>query len=153
IYEIVLDPPHQFIAMEYVPGRPLEAMIGSKGLPFREALGYAVQVADALAAAHAAGIVHRDIKPANVIVSETGVAKVLDFGLAKAIERTAAVTDDITRTVAIPSSPRTVEGSIVGTVAYMSPEQAEAKPIDHRSDIFSFGTMLYEMITGKRAFE
>jgi len=153
IYEIVLDPPHQFIAMEYVPGRPLEALLSPNGLGLRDVLTYAAQVADALAAAHAAGIVHRDIKPGNVIITEAGVAKVLDFGLAKAVERKAAVVDDITRTVAMGSSPRTVEGSIIGTVAYMSPEQAEGKPIDHRSDIFSFGAMLYETITGKRAFE
>ncbi|HXB72552.1 MAG TPA: protein kinase [Candidatus Acidoferrales bacterium] len=152
IYEISLDPPREFIAMEYVPGRPLDAVIGPTGLPFKDVLAYAVQIADALAAAHAVGIVHRDVKPANVLISDAGLAKVLDFGLAKLVERAPAVADDVTRTVAISSSPRTQEGAIVGTVSYMSPEQAEGKPVDHRSDVFSFGAMLYEMLTGKRAF-
>jgi serine/threonine protein kinase len=151
IYEVGVEPPHEFIAMEYVPGRSLDTLIGPGGLPRREALSYAVQIADALAAAHAAGIVHRDIKPANVIVTEGGRAKVLDFGLAKLAERTVPAAADTTRTVAM-GSPQTVEGAIMGTVAYMSPEQAEAKPVDHRSDIFAFGAMLYEMLTGKRAF-
>jgi serine/threonine protein kinase len=152
IYEISLEPPREFIAMEYVPGRPLDAVIGLAGLPFKDVLAYAVQIADALAAAHAVGIVHRDVKPANVLISDAGLAKVLDFGLAKLVERASAVGDDVTRTVAIGLSPRTVEGAIVGTISYMSPEQAEGKPVDHRSDVFSFGAMLYEMLTGKRAF-
>jgi Tol biopolymer transport system component len=152
IYEISLEPPREFIAMEYVPGRPLDAVIGPTGLPFKDVLAYAVQIADALAAAHAVGIVHRDVKPANVLISDAGLAKVLDFGLAKLVERAPAVADDVTRTVAIGLSPRTVEGAIVGTISYMSPEQAEGKPVDHRSDVFSFGAMLYEMLTGKRAF-
>ena len=152
IYEISLDTPREFIAMEYVPGRPLDAVIGPAGLPFKDVLAYSIQIADALAAAHAVGIVHRDVKPANVLISDAGPAKVLDFGLAKLVERLPAVADDVTRTVAIGPSPRTMEGAIVGTVSYMSPEQAEGKPVDHRSDVFSFGAMLYEMLTGKRAF-
>lgn len=153
IYEIGLAPPHEFIAMEYVPGRTLDALIAPKGMPCREALKYAVQIAEALAAAHGAGIIHRDIKPGNVIVTDNGVAKVLDFGLAKLTQpapNSAVV--DATRTVAIQSSPRSVDGAIVGTVSYMSPEQAEGKPVDHRSDIFAFGVMLYEMLTAKKAF-
>ena len=152
IYEIGMAPPQEFIAMELVPGRSLEALIGPNGLPVRQALDYALQIADALAVAHAAGIVHRDIKPGNVIVTDAGLAKVLDFGLAKLVEDTSAAGADATRTIAIGSSPRTVEGLIVGTVSYMSPEQAEGKRVDHRSDIFAFGTLLYEMLTGKRAF-
>jgi Tol biopolymer transport system component/tRNA A-37 threonylcarbamoyl transferase component Bud32 len=152
IYEIGLAPPHEFIAMEYVQGTPLDALIGASGLPFRDVLAYSIQIADALAAAHAAGIVHRDVKPANVLISNSGVAKVLDFGLAKLAERASTAGDDVTHTVAIGSSSRTVEGTIMGTVSYMSPEQAEGKAVDHRSDIFSFGAMVYEMLTGKRAF-
>jgi serine/threonine protein kinase len=152
IYEIGLSPPHEFIAMEYVQGRQLDAIVGNGGLPVRDVLGYSVQIADALAAAHAAGIVHRDIKPGNVIVSDGGIAKVLDFGLAKLVERVSSTAVDVTQTVAIGSSPQSVEGAIVGTLSYMSPEQAEGKRVDHRSDIFAFGAMLYEMLTGKRAF-
>ena len=138
--------------MEYVQGRPLDALIGPTGLPFKDVLAYSIPIADALAAAHAAGIVHRDVKPGNVLISDAGLAKVLDFGLAKLVERAPAAADDVTRTVAIGSSPRTLTGTILGTVCYMSPEQAEGKPVDHRSDVFSFGAMLYEMLTGKRAF-
>ncbi len=152
IYEIGMAPPQEFIAMELVQGQSLDAIIGPNGLPVRQALDYALQIADALAVAHAAGIVHRDIKPANVIVTAAGVAKVLDFGLAKLVDEMPAAGADATRTIAIGSSPRTIEGSIVGTVSYMSPEQAEGKRVDHRSDIFAFGTLLYEMLTGKRAF-
>ena len=152
IYEIGLAEPHEFIAMEFVQGRPLDTLIGPNGLPCRDVLAYSVQIADALAAAHAVGIVHRDVKPANMLISNSGVAKVLDFGLAKLVEPASTVSDDVTHTVAMASSPRTVEGAIMGTVSYMSPEQAEGKPVDHRSDIFSFGAMLYEMLTGKRAF-
>jgi Tol biopolymer transport system component len=111
------------------------------GMKLKEALKYAVQVAEALASAHAAGIVHRDLKPANVLVTDGGVGKVVDFGLAKQVRP------------GQPAAPLTQDGVIVGTVAYMSPEQAEGKPVDVRSDIFSFGSLLYEMVTGPRAFQ
>lgn len=153
IYEVGLADEQEFIAMEYISGRPLSSLIGSSGLPPKDVLHYAAQIADALAAAHTAGIVHRDIKPANVIVTDSGVVKVLDFGLAKLVNTPSQplpAAGDATMT--FDASPRTVQGAIMGTVAYMSPEQAEGKPIDHRSDIFSFGAMLYEMLTGKRAF-
>jgi eukaryotic-like serine/threonine-protein kinase len=152
IYEIGLEPPHEFIAMEFVQGHPLDSLIRSDGLPRKDVLAFSIQIADALAAAHAAGVVHRDIKPANVIVSDGGLVKVLDFGLAKLVDRMQKGPDDATLTLTAGSSPRTVKGAIMGTVAYMSPEQAEGKPVDHRSDIFAFGAMLYEMLTGKRAF-
>src|SRR5262249_52283335 len=114
------------------------------------AVQYAIQIADALAAAHAAGIVHRDLKPANVMISENGSVKVLDFGLAKLTERGASAEFD--RTVTMADHPETEAGVIVGTISYMSPEQAEGKRVDARTDIFSFGAVLYEIVTGQRAF-
>ncbi|NWG13505.1 MAG: protein kinase [Acidobacteria bacterium] len=114
-----------------------------------DTLKYSVQIADAVAAAHAAGIVRRDLKPANVMVTEKGLVNVLDFGLAKLTEPAESDEFGTTKTL----EPRTEEGTIVGTVAYMSPEQAEGKKVDARSDIFSLGSVLYEMVTGCRAFE
>jgi Tol biopolymer transport system component len=113
-----------------------------------ELLKIAVQVAEGLGAAHAAGIVHRDLKPSNLIVSDTGQVKILDFGLAKLTERAEIADDAATRTL----KPATESGTVLGTAAYMAPEQAEGKPVDARSDIFSFGAVLYEMATGRRAF-
>jgi len=149
IYDIDQAEGVDFIAMEYIEGRPLDDLVGRKGLKLGEALKHAVRIADALAAAHEAGIVHRDLKPGNVMITDKGQVKVLDFGLAKLVESAAADEAGTTRTL----KPITSEGVIVGTVAYMSPEQAEGKKVDARSDIFSFGSMLYEMITGKRAFQ
>ena len=141
--------PIQYIAMEFVSGETLDHVIGKK-LRTRDVLKYAIQIADALAAAHAAGIVHRDLKPSNVIVTEQGVVKILDFGLAKLSETSEA--DAYAETMHGEGAPLTEEGTILGTVAYMSPEQADGKKVDHRSDIFSFGSVLYEMTTGQRAF-
>jgi dienelactone hydrolase len=136
-----------FLVMELVSGRPLNEMIPRGGLPLERALVVAEQIADALAAAHAAGIVHRDIKPANILISVGGQVKVLDFGLAKPLAPAADATA-ATMTAALA----TEFGIIVGTVAYMSPEQAEGRPVGDRSDIFSFGTVLYEMLAGRRPF-
>jgi Tol biopolymer transport system component len=135
--------------MEYVDGGTLDDVIGRKGLRLGEAMKYAIQVADALTAAHAAGIIHRDLKPGNVMVTAKGHVKVLDFGLAKLMEALPAGATDPTLTF----KPATEEGKIVGTIAYMSPEQAEGEKVDARSDIFSFGSLLYEMVTGRRAFQ
>ena len=147
IYDIGQADGIDFISMEYVAGKTLDRLIPRHGMRLTEALKCAVQVADALARAHAAGIVHRDIKPGNIMMDEHGLVKVLDFGLAKLTE-IAPAEDDTTQTL----RPATEEGKIVGTVAYMSPEQAEGKKVDARSDIFSFGSVLYEMVTGQRAF-
>src|SRR5882724_9749690 len=146
------DGPTDFIAMEFVPGKTLGQYIGKNGLSLKDTLKYGIQIADALARAHTAGIVHRDLKPANVIVSDDGRVKLLDFGLAKLTEK---IDDDPEGTTAVMAEegPQTEEGAILGTVAYMSPEQAEGKKVDGRSDIFSFGSVLYEMATGRRAFE
>ncbi len=154
IYEIGRDSGVDFIAMEYVAGPSLAQVIG-RGVKIGEALRYAVQIADALATAHAAGIVHRDIKPSNVLVNERGSIKVLDFGLAKLTESVGDMSIDqhvTTATTGSGAQLQTDEGTILGTVAYMSPEQAEGKRADVRSDVFSFGTVLYEMVTGRRAF-
>src|SRR5262245_10104241 len=138
-----------FIVMEYVPGKSLDRVIPRRGLPLAEVLQYAIKIADALAAAHAAGIVHRDLKPANIMVTDKGHVKVLDFGVAKLVERRDA--NELASTETAPA--HTEEGAIVGTAAYMSPEQAEGKPVDARSDIFSFGVVLYEMVTGRPPFQ
>jgi serine/threonine protein kinase len=141
----------RFIAMEFVRGKSLDELIGRRGLRLGDALRYAIQIADALAKAHAAGIIHRDLKPANVMVSDDGVVKVLDFGLAKLADP-ADAPGQFAATVSIKAAQHTEDGAILGTVAYMSPEQAEGKKVDARSDIFSFGSMLYEMLTGRAAF-
>jgi eukaryotic-like serine/threonine-protein kinase len=144
--------PVDFIAMEYVPGKTLDRLIGRKGMRLNEALRYAIQIADGLAAAHSAGIVHRDLKPANVIVNEQGEVKILDFGLAKLTEAEEPDVFAVTQSVHMDAMLKTEVGTIIGTVAYMSPEQADAHAVDARSDIFSFGAVLYEMVTGRRAF-
>jgi formylglycine-generating enzyme required for sulfatase activity/predicted Ser/Thr protein kinase len=147
IHDVDAENGVDFMVMEYVEGTPLNRLIPERGLPLEQALSYAVQFAQALAAAHAAGIVHRDIKPGNMVVTPTGRLKVLDFGLAKLLEPTGA--EDATRTAESAGSA----GAIVGTVAYASPEQIEAKPVDARTDVFSFGVVFYEMLAGRRPFQ
>jgi Tol biopolymer transport system component/serine/threonine protein kinase len=147
IYDIARDAGQDFIVMEYVSGKTLAQLIGRRGLKLEDAVGYAIQTADALACAHAAGIVHRDLKPSNIMVDEHGVVRVLDFGLAK-LTQAEPDEDGPTETM----GPKTAEGTIVGTASYMSPEQAQGKPVDARSDVFSFGAVLYEMLCGHKAF-
>jgi eukaryotic-like serine/threonine-protein kinase len=138
VYEIGSERGVDFIAMEYVEGQSLAQAIPAKGLPLVRVLDYAIQIAAALAKAHAAGIIHRDLKPANIMLSAEGHMKLLDFGLAwRAESGTATVT---------------AEGEFSGTVGYMSPEQVRGLPVDHRTDIFSFGVVLYEMLNGERPF-
>ena len=152
IHDIASDGGRDFIVMELVEGQALDQLIGRKGLKLGEALGYAVQIADGLAKAHAAGIVHRDLKPTNIMVTDEGLVKILDFGLAKLTEDSSAGPAGPTMTMGREEKPRTEEGYVLGTAAYMSPEQAEGRKIDARSDIFSFGAVLYEMLTGRKAF-
>ena len=153
IHDIASDRGLDFMVMELVEGQSLDEIVGRRGLKLNEALGFAVQIADGLAKAHAAGIVHRDLKPTNVMVTADGLVKILDFGLAKLTEDIPAAGFGATMTLDAGGRPRTEEGYILGTAAYMSPEQAEGKRVDARSDIFSFGAVLYEMLTGHRAFD
>ena len=138
----------RFLVLELVEGESLDTKIASGALPVSEALDLAGQIADALAAAHEKGIVHRDLKPSNVRVTPEGRAKVLDFGLAKSVEQESAASSVITTSPAT----QTAAGTILGSPAYMSPEQARGRPVDRRTDLWSFGCVLYEMLTGRRAF-
>ena len=138
-----------YLVMEYIEGDLLSKIIERGPLPLDKALGYAVQIVDALAAAHAKGVIHRDLKPGNVIITRNGV-KVLDFGLAKL--STDKVSSDSAANIETVTEPITRAGAILGTLYYMAPEQVEGKEADERSDIFSFGVVFYEMITGQRPF-
>jgi serine/threonine-protein kinase len=151
IHDVVFEGQTAFMVMELVEGKTLGDLIASGPMPVPDVLKYATQMADALAAAHDAGIIHRDLKPGNVMITHRGLVKILDFGLAKlsAFSASAGGTGDSTTVEAVAL---TVEGSILGTVHYMSPEQAEGRTVDARSDIFSFGVMLYEMLSGNRPF-
>ena len=141
------------LVMELVEGPTLADRIAQGAIPVDEALPIAKQIAEALEAAHAQGIIHRDLKPANIKLRPDGTVKVLDFGLAKAMEPAAGVSPSAFMSPTITTPAMTQAGMILGTAAYMSPEQARGKPVDKRADIWAFGCVLYEMLTGRRAFE
>ncbi len=153
IYDIGEWKGRQYIVMELLEGRSLLEQIRGAPMGVEAVVDLAIQIAEALVAAHSKGIVHRDLKPANIFIvddeSSAPRAKMLDFGLAKLAVDSAVGADDETRTALAMTTP----GSVMGTISYMSPEQALGKVVDHRSDIFSLGVVLYEMLTGKRAFE
>jgi serine/threonine-protein kinase len=151
IHDIASVDDIEFIVMEYVQGRALDCIIPDGGLDVNTALKYGVQIASALEAAHASGIIHRDLKPGNVMVTAKDLVKLLDFGLAKLTEQPKQDLD--VTTTFHDSVLTTAEGALVGTIAYMSPEQALGDNLDGRSDLFSFGSVLYEMVTGQRAFK
>lgn len=146
IHDILEQDGSCFIAMEYITGTTLEKASEAKGLPLKDAMKYAIEIADALAAAHTAGIIHRDLKPANIMITEDGRAKLLDFGLAKLAEPAIAQAIET-------MTQSTGQAAFAGTPAYMSPEQVEGRKLDCRSDIFSYGLVLYEMLSGQRAFK
>jgi serine/threonine protein kinase/predicted negative regulator of RcsB-dependent stress response len=148
IYEVGQDDSHSFIVLQYIEGETLAARLKRQRPDVREALAIAGQVADALSEAHAGGIIHRDIKPENIMLTTRGQVKVLDFGLAKTLRDPGILESD-----AQTGSMLSIPGMVMGTVPYMSPEQVRGEELDGRSDIFSFGTLLYEMLSGQRPFE
>src|SRR5262245_27510571 len=149
IFEIGEANGERYIATEFIDGQTLRERLNGDRLAPQSALDIAAQIAAALTAAHGAGIVHRDIKPENVMLRRDGIVKVLDFGLAKLTEQRPSAVDSQAPTIA---KAHTDPGTVLGTVGYMSPEQVRGQEADHRADIFSFGVMLYEMLSGRRAF-
>src|ERR1700752_2734692 len=150
IYDIGEHDGRAFIAMEFIDGETLRSHIHGKALPLEEVLELVIQIAEALEAAHAEGIIHRDIKPANIFVTKRGRAKVLDFGLAKLVPKGVASAN--AESDGDLSDSNSIVGIISGTPSYMSPEQVRGDPLDPRTDIFSLGLLLYEMATGRQAF-
>src|SRR5262249_38735883 len=147
IHDVGGDRGISYAVMELLEGETLRARLDAADLPVRKALDFSLQIAQGLAAAHERGVVHRDLKPENVFLTRDGVVKILDFGLAKANARAAPKGQS-----EIPTVAPTKAGVILGTVGYMSPEQVRGEDVDHRSDVFSFGVILYELLTGQRAF-
>src|SRR5881275_774693 len=151
IHEIGTEPGAHFMVTEFIDGENLRHHLRGAPMTLGEAIDIAIQIASALASAHAAGIIHRDIKPENIMLRTDGIAKVLDFGLAKLTERWRK--DEVDRDAATQAFVHTEPGAVVGTTAYLSPEQARALDVDTRTDIWSLGVVLYEMITGRAPFK
>ena len=152
IYEVNSEDNTEFIVMEYVRGATMASILKKRALPFSEAIRYSIQIADALTKAHAAGIIHRDLKPGNIMVTEDGLIKVLDFGLAKFDPAMATIDSETNDAERTNQFTLTLPGSVTGTVAYMSPEQARGERVDTRTDIFSFGIVMFEMFSGHLPF-
>src|SRR6202158_143109 len=149
IYDIGEADGSLYIAMELVEGKTLRELVAAEPLPTKKLLDTAVQIAEGLSQAHAAGIVHRDLKPENLMISKDGFVKILDFGLAKLTEPVSQEMSVLPTAIAAPTQP----GTVMGTAGYMSPEQASGQPVDFRSDQFTLGSILYEMATGKKGFQ
>ncbi|HXW93813.1 MAG TPA: protein kinase, partial [Terriglobales bacterium] len=152
LYDVGTQDGISFLVMEHMEGETLADRLRKGPLPLDQMLRYAGELCDGLETAHRSGVIHRDLKPGNIMITKTG-AKLMDFGLAKPMAPASAPGSQLTRTLSSPDRPLTAEGTIMGTFQYMSPEQVEGKEADERSDIFSLGAVLYEMVTGKRAFE
>jgi eukaryotic-like serine/threonine-protein kinase len=148
VHKIIHRRESAFIVMEYLSGRTLNRVIAKRGLPLKTCYDYALQIARAIAAIHSASMIHRDLKPTNFVITKNGIIKLLDFGLAKVTSNRRGQSRNKPA-----NAPETWEGTILGTPGYMSPEQVRGQAADQRSDIFSFGAILYEMLTGQRAFQ
>ena len=152
LYDVGIHDGTSYLVMEYLEGETLADRLSKGPLPLDQLLKYGIEICEGLETAHRTGVVHRDLKPGNIMLTKSG-AKLMDFGLAKPTLAASPPSSGLTQTLASPQSPLTIEGMVVGTFQYMSPEQVEGKEADARSDIFSLGAVLYEMATGKRAFE
>jgi len=150
LYDVGSQAGTGYLVMEYLEGETLASRLSKGSLPLDQVLKYGIEICEGLETAHKSGLIHRDLKPGNIMLTKSG-AKLLDFGLAKGVVSTAS--SGLTQTLASPQQPLTMEGAVVGTFQYMAPEQVEGKEADARSDIFALGAVLYEMVTGKRAFE
>ncbi len=152
LYDVGVQDGTSYLVMEYLEGETLASRLSKGPLPLDQVLRCGIEICQGLEKAHKSGVVHRDLKPGNIMLTRSG-AKLMDFGLAKPVSSASALSSGLTQTLATPQHPLTTEGTIVGTFQYMAPEQVEGKDADARSDIFALGAVLYEMVTGRRAFE